>query len=99
MTSTDTRYCQHCGAAFKRSRMDYTVNCPAHRTAESRRSVASGGAESTDEYYELGKKDGIKHGHKPGFGGYRSAVFTKFSYAQTIAYEDGYKAGQAERQS
>lgn len=38
MTNTqDIRYCNHCGAPFKRSRGDSTVNCPAHRTAQSRR--------------------------------------------------------------
>lgn len=30
-TAHDTRNCRVCGAAFKRSRTDATVNCPEHR--------------------------------------------------------------------
>jgi hypothetical protein len=32
--------CRHCGAEFTASRTGKTVHCPAHRTAESRRTPA-----------------------------------------------------------
>lgn len=31
MTTTATKNCKKCGAAFTASANDYTVNCPAHR--------------------------------------------------------------------
>jgi hypothetical protein len=43
-TAHDTRNCRVCGAAFKRSRTDATVNCPDHRGRAARAdSRATGG--------------------------------------------------------
>ena len=95
MTSPDMKICQHCGAEFHRSRGDSTVNCPAHRTAESRRSASPARAVSRDDFYNLGKADGRKNGHKPGFSGYRNAAFT-WDYAKLAPYEAGFKDGRAE---
>lgn len=37
-TTTDTKPCSRCGKPFKRSKADYTVNCPACRSGAQQKS-------------------------------------------------------------
>ena len=55
MTDSDIRYCRVCGAAFKKSPADSTVNCPDHRKRASSPSKRDAQAAADHAYIKMGE--------------------------------------------
>lgn len=74
--SHDTKACAKCGAEFKRSRADRTVNCPDCRKAARERSYA--GVSRADEFY-------VKAGEARARGRAAQAAGDQAAYDQAVS--------------
>jgi len=57
---TITQTCRHCGATFKASAVNSTVHCPAHRTADSRKSSTTSKVADRPYRVHYERRDGIQ---------------------------------------